>query len=411
MLPQQLQFLLRSLESQEWIQVLMKLGDVYVVGGCVRDAFLNKPIKDIDLVVDGTTLDIIKNALRLYGSTKIVGESFAALKFRPTGYEGEDFDIVVPREDRKTGEGHKGFAVKTEGVDINGDLRRRDFTINSIAVNVATGEVKDPFGGLEDLKNHILKATDINAFSEDSLRIMRGLQFASRFGFTLSPTTLKLMKQNAHLISEIPGERIHEEFEKLLKKGGDTAVALNILSETGLDVALLGKKMTAMPDWQEQEFRHLDPLSFYYLLGFKTQQDPAKLYKNRLKGDYELTKQLEVLTAFFKKLGECDSEEELKWLIFVVSSKYPQVLKCQMIPEESTEIYKQMEKGWLPSSPKDIPITGNDVLGMLNSTKQNDPRVGEILRKMYKDALTSEYNWKDRRECLEYLLYEITEKY
>ena len=408
MLPQQLQILLRSLESTEWVQVLMNLGDVYVVGGCVRDAYLNKTIKDVDLVVDGTTLDVIKNVLKPFGTTKIVGESFAALKFRPHGYEGEDYDIVVPREDRKTGEGHKGFAVKTEGVDINGDLKRRDFTINSIAVNVKTGEVKDPFGGLKDLQNKVLKATDIKAFSEDALRIMRGLQFASRFKFTLSPTTLDLMKQNAHLLSEIPGERIREEFDKLLKKGGDTAVALDILVKTDLDKALFGKKMSNL---SSQEFTKLDPLSFYYVLGLLGNQNPANFYKDRLKGDFNTFKEIEVLDNLFTKLPKIEHDEEkLKWEVFVISSKYPQVLNAEIIPPSVARINKEMEAGWLPSSPRVIPFTGNDVIGMLNSTKQNDPRVGEILRKMYKDALNSEYNWKDRKECLEYL-YEIIEKY
>jgi tRNA nucleotidyltransferase/poly(A) polymerase len=401
MIPKQLHDILKGLNSTEWMSALHTLGDVYIVGGAVRDAFLDKPIKDVDLVVDGTSLDKLMQLLTNFGKVSIVGQSFAVLKFKPEG-ETEDIDIAIPRVDKKIGVGHKDFNVQTEGIDIKGDLKRRDFTINSIAVNVENHEILDPFNGLQDLENKTLQATDIDAFIEDPLRIMRGVQFASRFRFNISQQTLDLMKQNAHLLSEIPGERIREEFDKLLMKSGDTAIAFDILVKTDLDKTLFGKKITNF----NTEFNELDLLSFYYLLGLLGDQDPSKFYRDRLKGEANITKELEILDKLLGKFHEIEHDEEkLKWQVFVISSKFPRVLDAVILPESIEEIHKAMQAGWLPSSPKSIALTGDDVKTVLEITKDNDPRVGQVLQRMYKDALAGMYNWKDRMNCVVYLKF------
>ena len=187
--------ILTNIRKQNWIKILLKEANVYLVGGCVRDAYLNIPIKDVDLVVEGLSMDHIQSILADFGRINIVGESFVVIKFRPHGHVGEDYDIAIPRKDRKVGTGHKGFEIITKDVDIFGDLKRRDFTVNSIAIDVKTGKVLDPFNGLSDLKNKILKATDASAFVDDALRIIRAIQFASRFRFSIEPETLKMMKK------------------------------------------------------------------------------------------------------------------------------------------------------------------------------------------------------------------------
>jgi len=158
MLPNQLLKILDDLKTQEWIQKLARNAELYIVGGSVRDGFIDKPIKDVDIIVDGLSFLGIQKILKLYGKQNLVGDSFSVIKFKPYGYVGEDYDIAIPREDRKIGEGHKGFEVITDGVDVHGDLKRRDFTINSMAINIMTGELLDPFNGLQDLKKKILRA-------------------------------------------------------------------------------------------------------------------------------------------------------------------------------------------------------------------------------------------------------------
>ena len=236
--------LIQSLRSKDWVKILLRHSNVYVVGGCVRDAFMNKSPKDIDIVVEGINMDEIKELLKHEGKINIVGQSFVVIKFRPYNHVGEDFDIAVPRIDRKVGTGHKGFEISTEGITILEDLKRRDFTVNSIAVNLKTAEIFDPFGGLKDLKSKTLRATDKNAFIEDALRMIRAIQFSARFNFHIEANTLQLMKKNANLIKEISGERIKDEFDKIILKHGRTEVAFDLMEKSDMDKALFGQKFT-----------------------------------------------------------------------------------------------------------------------------------------------------------------------
>jgi len=138
-IPNNILNIITSLKNESWICELLQISNVYIVGGCVRDAFLEKNIKDIDLVIEGLQLNQIKNKLLNFGKVDIVGESFSVIKFKPNNFNGEPYDIAVPRTDKKIGIGHKGFKTITKNINIISDLKRRDFTINSIAVNIKTG--------------------------------------------------------------------------------------------------------------------------------------------------------------------------------------------------------------------------------------------------------------------------------
>jgi len=400
-LPVQLTNIINNLLNQRWHRELCDIGDVYIVGGSVRDAFISKPIKDVDLIVDNTTLDEIIETLKPFGKVSLVGDSFAVIKFKPTG-EKEDIDIAVPRIDRKIGTGHKGFKIETEGVDIFSDLKRRDFTINSIAVSTETGELLDPFNGLNDLKNGILRATDIRAFIEDPLRMLRGVQFASRFNFNIEPNTLKMMKQNAHLISEIKGERIKEEFEKIISKKGNIVTAFNILKTTGLDKELFGNTII----FNYNDIDKLDSLSFFYLLGLISNQSPAKFFKERLKGEANEAKFIQVLDDTLKESDKNLTHQDFRWLTFKLSWKFPEVLESVLLPDIIQKIKKEMEAGWLPISPNVIAFSGDDIIKRIGD--KNGPLVGKIQEQMFKDALNDLYLWKERKDTLEHLDYLIS---
>jgi len=279
MLPSRLQDIIDDLQDRPWVLSLLKRGKLFLVGGSVRDGYRNEEVKDIDLIVEGPSMDEIKSILAEFGRVDIVGESFAVIKFRPKGHTGEDFDIAVPRIDTKTGEGHKGFTVKTEGVGILDDLRRRDFTINSIAIDIKDGKIIDPFDGLVDIRHKKLRATDKTAFIEDPLRILRGIQFSARFEYKIDLSTMELMRENSHLIKGISGERIMEELMKIIKKDGNTQIALNLIHEAEVDRALFDKEMIHYPEG----FEHLDAISFFYLLGLLGDVDPPKVLKGKRK--------------------------------------------------------------------------------------------------------------------------------
>jgi len=390
--------LISDLQSQQWIQYLLRQKNIgiYIVGGCVRDAFMNKHPKDIDIVIEGTTLDNVKELLKSFGKLNIVGESFSVIKFRPKGHTGEDYDIAVPRRDRKIGAGHKGIKAETEGVDINSDLKRRDFTVNSMAVNVATGKLLDPFGGKQDLSAKVLRATDITAFNEDPLRMVRAIQFASRFRFNIDLKTLSLMRKNAPLIKEISGERIKEEFDKLLLKGGSTRIAFDLIEKSDLDKAMFGQKFSK--DGFEY-FDNLDLVSFYYVLGNLGHVTASTFYKNRLKGEYNVFKALLTLEKHFDKFDE-NNPGQLRWNVFQMLRVSPMTINARVLPKSVHDVIKIMKAGKIPMKDGDIPVNGNDIMELLNVKNEE---VGKIKNRIYYDALLNKYNWKSRNETIKYL--------
>lgn len=396
MIPETLKQITADLRDERWIHEMARNAEIYVVGGSVRDAYLGKPMKDIDLIVDGLSIDGILKILKKYGRANLEGESFSVIKFKPKGYVGEDYDIAVPREDRKIGKGHKGFEVVTDGVDVNGDLKRRDFTLNSMAVNVMDDKLLDPFNGLADLKKGLLKATDEKAFAEDPLRILRGIQFAARFGFDIHPNTMKLMQQYAPEIKEITGERIHDEFEKILNKEGDTQLALNLLHKTGVDEALFDEKMLHY----EKGFEYLDPVSFYYMLGLVGNQDPVQFYKKRLKGNNENAQAIEILDKFLLKWMGWDDTER-KYEVMKAIKKIPRLDNIILLPEEASDIITDMRTMKIPMEQSDILINGDELQEIFKIPKGQ--RIGEILTKVTKDALDNKFNWKDKEATMKYV--------
>jgi len=397
MIPEMLEEILAELREEVWIQALLQKGEVFVVGGTVRDAYRDEPIKDIDMIVEGPNMDEIKAILSHFGDVGIYGESFAVIKFKPKGYEGEPYDIAVPRVDIKTGEGHTGFDIQTDGVCLEDDLNRRDFTINSIAVNVATDDLIDPFDGLYDIGRGVIKATDENVFAEDPLRILRGIQFAARFGYTIDDDTMVLMQNHAVDIQGISGERIFDELMKIVQKSGDTQLAYDLIYETDVDVALFGKKM----DHYEEGFDYLDKISFFYLLGISGDVDPADFLKKRLKGDNILVKDVKTLDHIFTRLPHESEEEDLKFMLFKAFNSAPNVMDAILLPEEVEEIVLQMRTLNIPHHWEDIKGDG-DLIKQIGNLGEG-PEIGIFKDRMLRDALMNRFDWKQRGSCIEYI--------
>ena len=130
-------------------------GKIYQIGGAVRDEFLGKVSKDLDLIITGIDIEDLQELLNKHGKVNLVGKSFGVLKFNPTGEKGEPVDIVVPRIEVSTGEGHKDFEFKLgKDITLEEEQLRRDFWMNAIAKDIETGELVDIEGrGQLDIKN------------------------------------------------------------------------------------------------------------------------------------------------------------------------------------------------------------------------------------------------------------------
>jgi poly(A) polymerase/tRNA nucleotidyltransferase (CCA-adding enzyme) len=162
-----------------------------------------------------------------------VGKSFGILKFRPKGEETE-YDIALPRSEKSTGPGHRDFEVRfDENLPVERDLQRRDFTINSLARELKSGALLDPFDGERDLKKKILRQVFTESFVEDPLRLLRGVQFAARFELSVEEATLEAMQRHAALIETVSPERIIEEIGKLFR-APQPSRGFYLMRETGL---------------------------------------------------------------------------------------------------------------------------------------------------------------------------------
>jgi len=208
-------------------------GRPMLVGGCVRDAILDPgtPSKDIDVEVYGVPhLDVLTTALAGTGRAAEAGKAFGVLKVRA---ERTEIDVSLPRRDSKTGAGHRGFDVEPDpALSFREASGRRDFTVNSIMADPQTGEIIDHWGGVADIRAGILRHTT-SAFSEDPLRVLRAVQLAARFGFTLAPATAALCRTLTGTYGELPVERVWGEMEKLGTRGRHITAALGVLAQTG----------------------------------------------------------------------------------------------------------------------------------------------------------------------------------
>ncbi|MBI2067087.1 MAG: HD domain-containing protein [Deltaproteobacteria bacterium] len=191
-------------------------GEVYEVGGTVRDHLLHRSHKDNDLLVTKLSYTQILDILKPLGEVFTVGKSFGVIKFHPKESPDLCFDLALPRKEVSTGVGHRDFEVDfNPDLPVEFDLARRDFTINAMALHLKKQTLIDPFGGEEDLKGKILRAVSDRAFEEDPLRLLRGIQFAARFELIVEEKTLASIKKNASLIQTVSVERIAEEIRKL----------------------------------------------------------------------------------------------------------------------------------------------------------------------------------------------------
>lgn len=227
--------ILDSIKSYRFIQKICEVsGEVYAVGGSVRDLILGKPIKDLDLLVRLIKIESLIGILKNCGHTNLVGKSFGVIKFFPNEDKNLEIDIALPRQETSTGVGHKDFSVEfDETLNITVDLKRRDFTMNAIAQNIMTGEIIDPTHGRQDIQNKTIKTVFENSFKEDPLRLLRAIQFASRFDFTIEENTFSDIKKQSALINTVARERIILEIKKLFT-AEKPSKGFDLMRDTGL---------------------------------------------------------------------------------------------------------------------------------------------------------------------------------
>lgn len=201
-------------------------GRALIVGGAVRDRILGEEVKDVDIEVFGVSVDRLQAILRSRYPFDPCGVSFGVLKIRD--YE---IDVSLPRRESKRGAGHRAFEIESDpNLTIKEAAERRDFTINAMYFDPLTEQFEDPYGGLNDLRERVLRHVSPK-FVEDPLRVLRGMQFIARFDLTPAPETIAISRTID--IEGLAAERLFEEWSKLLTKGHAISKGLEFLRATG----------------------------------------------------------------------------------------------------------------------------------------------------------------------------------
>jgi len=239
----------------------------YLVGGCVRDLLLGREPKDFDVSTDAAP----ERILELFPGSDQVGAHFGVVLVKGAGSHVE---VATFRSDRDYVDGRRPTAVRFE-TDPRQDVLRRDFTINGLMMDPATGEVLDFVGGRADLGQRLVRAIGDPEvrFREDHLRLLRAVRFAARLGFAIEPATLEAIRRNHRAIAKVSAERIRDELSRILTEGG-ARYGFELLDATGLIEDLLPEVAAMKGVAQPPEFHPEGDVWIHTLMLLENLQHP-----------------------------------------------------------------------------------------------------------------------------------------
>jgi tRNA nucleotidyltransferase (CCA-adding enzyme) len=226
-------------------------GRAFLVGGWVRDHLRGVANVDYDLEVYALEPARLRALLEAHGTVNAVGEAFTVYKVNlnaecgvpsaesknilhsALGTSHSAIDVSLPRRESKVGRGHRGFEITGDpSMPVEEAARRRDFTINAVMYDPLADELVDPFHGQRDLEQRLIRVVDPATFVEDSLRVLRAMQFAARFEFAIDPATVLLCRGID--LSDLPAERIWAEVEKWLLQSNQPSIGFWAAIELGI---------------------------------------------------------------------------------------------------------------------------------------------------------------------------------
>lgn len=395
-------------QAIEVCRILHEAGhQAYIVGGCVRDLLLNQSPKDWDITTDASPQKVMSlfpdnypTGLK-HGTVTVVMSTGLRDGFL---VEEEHFEVTTFRIEGEYKDGRRPEEVFFV-MDVEQDLARRDLTINAIAYDPIAEKMTDPFGGLQDLQQNIIRAVgNANArFQEDGLRIMRVARFAARFGYSVDGATFKGMQDNLETLKKVSRERISDELCKTLM-AANPSYGLMLLMQTGaLDIAcplLSGRQLPLLP-YQDKVNGELETrLAFLYnkidpnLVG--EEMVGLKLSNKEVKKIVFLAQLVERFVSFQQK----DTASAYKSFMAVVKNHAPesweQVLE-QFITLSGALGYpsEQMLNKYrdeIVFSKKEMILNGND---LLEAGIKPGPQIKNILENCYLEILRNpEHNTK-----------------
>jgi tRNA nucleotidyltransferase (CCA-adding enzyme) len=281
--------------------------EAYFVGGSVRDYLLSKDIDDVDIATSATPDEIKK----IFPKTVDVGIEHGTVLVL---FNGHSYEVTTFRTESEYEDFRRPKNVQFIR-SLNEDLRRRDFTMNAIAMD-RHGKLIDPFHGFVDIQNKNIQTVGSaeERFSEDALRMMRALRFVSQLSFSIEDKTFESLKRNVSLLDYISVERKTKEFEKLLC-GKNRKRALKLLTESGLQKYLSGltKAEAGLKRLSEFECSNLDIAEMWVLLVYCLEIEPNEIvaFLRDWRLPNQKMKEIEKITRYLLHRTEFDWDEVL----------------------------------------------------------------------------------------------------
>ncbi|MBI3743127.1 MAG: CCA tRNA nucleotidyltransferase [Chloroflexi bacterium] len=256
---------------------------VYLVGGVVRDLFLDRPVLDADFAVVGDAHALARRLAKRLGGRAVIHDQFGTA----TVYvEGRSFDLAMTRTERYA---HPGALPIVSPGSLRDDLNRRDFTINAMAISLnegSFGQVIDPLGGRDDVHSRKIRILHDDSFVDDPTRCYRACRYAARFDFTIEKLTNKLLVEGTKMVAAVSGDRLRHEVERTLEEA-EPEKAFDLLRETwALQSIHYGLR------WDEKLFRWFErarkvglaaPNLYLALLGLRLKAETIEAVAERLR--------------------------------------------------------------------------------------------------------------------------------
>ncbi len=379
--------ILNSLEFKD--DILQAGGEIYAVGGIVRDAIMNKPSDDLDIVVRGIPYEKLYAILSKYGkatdtshekeegdkdfgSTKFVSSNPEYIEYLASNGVARDIDVMLPRKDAKDPniKGHKGIKSDVNHMySIEDDLGRRDITINAIAMGL-DGNLISKGTGLEDIQKGIIKAVSEDAFIEDPLRMLRAVRFNARFNYDWDDATIDLIKHNVNLLSdkkELPKERFLMEFEKMIGKS-DLGKAVKLLVDLGMYQAMFGVKSKINNFDKFKKAKNVGEMG-YMMFEEQPSELIIPLIRDNITNNNYYISYAEVLNSYQNIL---DSNLSIGDKIYELSLLYNKnknaLLESSYINTEDVDIVKLFDSGRLPIDKKGVNLKGGEIVDVIKSS-------------------------------------------
>lgn len=393
--------------TEKLIDELYSIGNPLIVGGAVRDSIVGKKSKDIDIEVHGTTMEKISKTLKNKGyRVDEVGRQFGVLKV--TGKGLDETDVSIPRIESKTGSSHRSFKTDfSSEMTVSEAAERRDFTFNAIMYDHLNKVLVDPTGGLKDLKTRTIRHVS-EKFSEDPLRVMRAVQFSTRFGMTIDDETAHLCRTLRKDANTLSVERMREEWGKFFEKGSNHRLGISTMQKSGWDDISPGlreslsndKTLDALEQIGKTDLKNKPILSSAVIAKNMNDSDALKYLNTSLMSVKESKKSYALSRSFNLPMSSSYERKKSARLLGEKGINFNMVYDLAK-SENDKETMEKAAKAKLEGigfGPEEDLVMGRDLI------KLTDRKPGPWMSKAISEIRDMQYRegWKDKDSAIDY---------